>query len=90
MHIPSKFFPVPCLFAPKAQKGIVRVGDRRDLVVINRMCVYEVRVYNRTSVISEIEKWLDFCREGEISTFEGEISTKLREKCRHLRENVST
>ena len=30
------FFPVPCLFVPQAQKGIVRVKDRRYF----RECVY--------------------------------------------------
>ena len=30
-------FPVPCLFVPKAQNGILRVGDQRDLVVVNRI-----------------------------------------------------
>ena len=32
---------------------IVRVGDRRDLVMINKMCLHEVQVYNRISLIPE-------------------------------------
>ena len=30
-----EYFPVSCLFMLLAQKGIVRVGERPDLVVVN-------------------------------------------------------
>ena len=37
----------------KAYKGIVKVGDQGDLVVINKMSVYEVQVHNTIRVIPE-------------------------------------
>ena len=37
-------FSVRCPFAPKAQQGIVRVSNRRELVVINIICVCVVQV----------------------------------------------
>ena len=44
--------PVPYLFVPKAQKGIVGVGNRRDLMAVNRMFLYEVQVNDTIGVIS--------------------------------------
>ena len=36
----------------KTQKDMVRFGDQRVFVLVNRMCVYEVQVNNRISVTS--------------------------------------
>ena len=64
-----KFFPVPCTCV----EGNVRVSDRRDLVVINRMCIgLEVQVNNKISVIPEA--FPHFNREGEISIVTHKLS----------------
>ena len=47
------FFPVPCLFAAKPQKGIVRVNDRRGFRWVWRMMHRQRWFHNRIRVISQ-------------------------------------
>ena len=48
----SKHFSRASPFYAEGAKGIVRVSDRQDLVVITRMYIFEVHVNNGSSVFS--------------------------------------
>ena len=48
-----EIFSCPMPFCTKGAKASIRVGNRRDLVMVNRICVYEVQLNNRIRVISE-------------------------------------
>ena len=56
-------------FWTKVEKAsyIVRIWDRRDFVIMNKMCVFVVQVRNRISLIPENK--VEFGRVGEVFTF---------------------
>ena len=77
------FFPVTCLFSPKAEKGIVRVSNRRDLVALSNMCI---NLVNRLTIkVGRFWPW------GKSFHFSGRNVHNFREKrgSSFLKENVS-